>query len=141
MQHAGTPTQTLVGVESNRFSKSGPTLRDPYVPSPSQNLSAACSMYLSILLSNGIKMLYFRVVQCEVRKKNGGSRGFLSSLSLPPCGVCRSPVPLVFQYKTTKAKSTKSPQNEVRTHFFATPLLDLEQACMARSACRRVAAL
>jgi hypothetical protein len=38
-------------------------------------------------------------------------------------------------------KNPKSPQNEVRTHFFSTPLLDLEQACMARSACRRVAAL
>jgi hypothetical protein len=33
------------------------------------------------------------------------------------------------------------PKMGVRTHFSVTPRLDLEQACMARSACRRVAAL
>ena len=40
-------------------------------------------------------------------------------------------------------KIQNRPKMGVRTHFFATPLtrLDLEQACMARSACRRVAAL
>jgi hypothetical protein len=38
-------------------------------------------------------------------------------------------------------KIQNRPKMGVRTHFFATPRLDLEQACMTRSACRRVAAL
>ena len=38
-------------------------------------------------------------------------------------------------------KKPKSPQNGGSNAFFATRRLDLEQACMARSACRRVAAL
>ena len=38
-------------------------------------------------------------------------------------------------------KIQNRPKMGVRTHFFATRRLDLEQACMARSACRRVAAL
>jgi hypothetical protein len=36
-------------------------------------------------------------------------------------------------------QSPKSPQNE-GSNLFSPPRLDLEQACMARSACRRVAA-
>jgi hypothetical protein len=38
-------------------------------------------------------------------------------------------------------QSPKSPQNGGSNPFLSPPRLDLEQACMARSACRRVAAL